>query len=260
MEVTAGEFYNTGTHVLTGQLTGSFGPTGGGSTIASSNTDGTIETSGGRNASTFKTSTTRGSITYDQTTVPVTTAAVFSTLIPSSAFGYWMSTTLDHVAIFTTVSGNSNNGVVSTLVLDSAYAASSLFDHAPLVGWDQNDGFLMSSHFKGVARSSTTYVSAHAKASGVYGSKLPALADTYLGAFAWAPHVYLDYLTQGSANPTPNTQIDGGIHVGYVPDILMAWGGSMGDTITVSGVTYVLTGPLTSFAANLQPTLAVLVE
>jgi hypothetical protein len=184
----------------------------------------------------------------------------FQTLLDSSAFGYWMSVTLDHVALWTTVAANRNDAVISSLVRDADYLASGIYNHTPIVTWN-TQGFMMSSNIIGVTPTSTAWTAAVFGASGVIGAKLPALTDSYLPAYAWQPYVYLTYLNQGSANATPTTAMVGLVPVGQVPDFLMVYGGSVGDTITVSGVTYVLTPPLVgSSTANINPTLALLVE
>lgn len=184
----------------------------------------------------------------------------FQTLIPSSAFGYWASVTLDHVALWTTVTTNSNNAVMSSLIIDDDYAANSLYSHTPVVTISTTSCSL-SSGMIGTTPTSTVYLANHWTISGNLGAKLPALSDTYFPAYAWKPYFYLDYLAQGSANPTPLTAINDRVTIGQVPDYLSVWGGSVGDTITVSGATYVLTGPLLgSAAAVTSPTLALLVE
>lgn len=194
----------------------------------------------------------------------------FQTLIPSSAFGYWASITLDHFAIWTTVAANRQSAVFSTVVLDPYYESLGLFSDSPLVGWTEGTGtgtsgyFQLSSHLAvGINPTTTEYVAIGATFSNNYGAKLPALSDTYLDAFSWQPLIYLSYMTQGTgpANPTPATALGGQLVVGQVPDVLMVYGGSIGDTVTVNGATYVLTGPLcTNFEARMQPTLALLVE
>jgi len=195
----------------------------------------------------------------------------FQTLIPSSAFGYWASVTLDHVALWTTVAANVQSAVMSTLILEADYTALGLFSDSPIVCWTgQSAGtgmtgyFQLSSHLAvGINPTTTEYVAIGATFSNVYGAKLPALSDTYLDAFAWQPFVYLAYMTQGSgaANPTPTTALMGQVVVGRVPDFLMVWGGSIGDTVEVELATYVLTGAmLNNFDTDKRPTLALLVE
>lgn len=194
----------------------------------------------------------------------------FQTLIPSSAFGYWASITLDHVAIWTTVAANRQSAVFSSIILDPYYEGLGLFSDSPIVGWTEGTGtgtsgyFQLSSHLAvGINPTTTEYVAIGATFSNVYGAKLPALSDTYLDAFAWQPLIYLSYMTQGSgaANPTPTTALLGQIVVGQVPDFLMVWGGSIGDTVEVELATYVLTGAMCSnFSTDHRPTLALLVE
>lgn len=193
----------------------------------------------------------------------------FQTLIPSSAFGYWASVTLDHVALWTTIAANVQSAVMSTIILDPDYVAAGLFSDSPIVCWtghavgsNLTGYFQCSSHLAvGIDPTTTAYVALGMTFSNVYGSKLPALSDTYLDAFAWQPYIYISYMIQGSTNPTPTTALRGQIVVGRVPDFLMVWGGAIGDTVEVELATYVLTGPmLTQFPTDGRPTLALLVE
>jgi hypothetical protein len=193
----------------------------------------------------------------------------FQTLIPSSAFGYWASVTLDHVALWTTIAANVQGAVMSTIILDADYVAEGLFSDSPIVCWTgQQAGTGMTGHFQlsshlavGINPTTTEYVALGATFSNVYGAKLPALSDTYLDAYAWQPLIYLSYMIQGSGAATPTTALRGQIVVGRVPDFLMVWGGSIGDTVTVDGATYVLTGPFCgNFPTDGRPTLALLVE
>lgn len=267
------EEYNAGTHVATkfpavfSEIPSSSSSPGG---YKSARADGSI-TSTSLNLSTTPVSTSMFTVSanYGSSSNQYNAAGPgFQTLIPSSAFGYWMSVTLDHVALWTTVATNYQNAVISTLVLDSTYEAYGLFSDSPIVCWTSGSGtgtsgyFQLSSHLAaGINPTTSSYVALGVTFSGVFGAKLPALSDTYLDAFAWQPYVYLSYMTQGSTNPTPTTQIAGLIAVGQVPDFLMVWGGSVGDTVEVDSATYVLTGALCSnFSSDIRPTLALLVE
>jgi hypothetical protein len=270
VQVIGAEEYNAGTHIATGLCGAPFGdtPTSGSGYKSSQPTTGFLSTTT-RNMSTFTVSTTPTTISSNEgssSSQNNTTTPGFQTLLPSSAFAYWASVTLDHVALWTTVATNFESAVVASVVLDAGYEGNPLFNDKMLVCWSSgsstNGGnFQASSHFIGVALGTTTYLAAAVTFSGVYGAKLPALTDTYLDAFAWMPYIYLSYMTQGSANPTPGTQIAGQIVVGRVADFLMVWGGSMGDTVEVDAATYVLTGPmLNAWGSTLRPTLALLVE
>lgn len=259
VQVIPAQAYDSGTKLLSG-ICGAGFPTATPNIVYSSEPTTGYTSSTTLNMATLTVSPAPTTITQRQKSSTTTTTPGFQTLIPSSAFAYWMSITLDHVAIWTTVSVNSQDCVMSTLNVDPAYVAEGIYNENPIVSWDSTF-FRMSSHLLGVAITSTTYVAAHANYSGVYGAKLPFLVDTYLDAYAWAPEIYLDYLSLGPSNPIGGTQLVGMAHVGTCPDILMVWGGSIGDTIEVSGSTYVLSNPMTSnTSSEAQPTLAVLVE
>ena len=254
------EDYNAGTHVASGLCGARFDQNAPNSSYVTGrdSTGYTSTTTINMSTATILTTTVTllylsGSSTSQYATIPG-----FQTLIPSSAFGYWMSVTLDHVALWTTVATNVNHAVISSLIMDDDYVASGLFDVHPVVAFT-SQSFEMSSHIIGIAPTTTAYTAVSASYSKAYGAKLPALSDTYLDAFAWQPYVYLDWMQQGSANPTPGTQINGMIVVGQIPDYLLVWGGSIGDTVTVDSATYVLS-PQLGGSTNAQPTVAVLVE
>lgn len=216
------------------------------------------------NMNTHIVSPTMTPCTYFQRATGLQTNPGFQTLIPSSAFAYWMSVTLDHVALFTTVAVNRQSVVYSSLALDAAYGASALYNHQPIASWTDTQ-FALSSSLIGVTitPSPFAYRGVHAAFSGTFGAKLPALSDQYFGAFAWRPYIYLDALSGSNGTPAyQNTAITGGVYVGYAPDIYMVYGGSIGDTVTIDGATYVLTGTfvLTNNDNTARPTLALLVE
>jgi len=182
----------------------------------------------------------------------------FHTLTPSSAFAYWASITLDHVAVFTTVAANAQSGVYSTLDLDPIYAADTSFRPTPIVAWDTTS-FAISDGLIGPAGavSSGNYRATKIDYSRSFGSKLPALADEYEVAYAWRPAVYVDSITGSSS--FQDTSFRGGYYMGEAFDIYMVWGGSIGDTVTIDGGTYVLTMPMDP--GSVQPcSIAVLVE
>lgn len=190
----------------------------------------------------------------------------FSIVVPSSAFGYWMSVTLDHVAIFTTIPGSY---VVGTLDVDPDYAAlnSAGFGNGvavnPLVAYVQNSNpsttqFTgISALAKGVAGtpSNTNQLSPRARRAGPYGSLLPAITGPYLPAYAWRDAWYLasiDYQgkSSGGSPAFEDTALGGGIHIGDSIDWYMVYGGSIGDTVEIGGATYVLSGQITG---SVQP-------
>lgn len=273
VHVLGAEAYVSGTHIATG-LCGAPFSNWGSSTPASYKTN--------RPTTGYYSNTTRNMATFTTSPTIQTISTLegssssqynngnpgFQTLIPSSAFAYWASVTLDHVAIWTTVNTNAQHGIVSTLILDDDYEANALYNHTPLVGWyggpSGNGRHLqMSSSLLGLNPTTTEYVATGVTFSQVYGAKLPALADAYFeDAYAWMPYVYLNYMTQGSANVVPlGGQLAGQMVVGRVPDFFLVWGGTIGDTVTIDAATYVLSDPLlTSWSTDLRPTAAVLVE
>lgn len=252
------ESWNTGTKLASG-ISGGFTSPFSSSDGASSN-----PTTGYTSATTINLGTL--AVTTSVTSISVASAGTTSnqsnfgwqTLVPSSAFAYWMSVTLDHVGLWTTVATNVGQAIICSLIMDDDYVASGLYNPHPVVTFN-SVGFALSSHFYGVPISNNSYVSAGFGYSGVFGSKLPALSDTYFDAFAQRPYVYLTSLRQGSSNPTPQTSIRGQVVVGRIPDFLTVWGGSIGDTVTVGSATYVLSPPLVS-ANDTGITAAVLVE
>lgn len=267
VQVIGASEYNAGTHIASGLSGAPFGE------IPSSSANNGGYKSGLPTTGLFST-TTRNMATFTVTSAPSTissnygnsgnqannTYPGFQTLIDSSAFGYWMSVTLDHVALWTTVAANRQDAVISTLVMDAGYAASSLWNHKPIVTFSEAY-FQMNAGIIGVAIDATHYTAVGAEFSGVFGSKLPALTDSYLAAFAWQPYVYFTYMEQGGSNTTPGTALFGGVVVGRVPDFYLAWGGSIGDTVEVDSATYVLTRPLlTAWPAVKRPTCLLLVE
>lgn len=261
VSVIGGEAYDSSTHILSGVC---------GAPFKQADPQ-TIKTS--QPTTGYLTPDTLNASTHVPNTVPYTFlvysagssvnsqyAPGFQTLIPSSAFGYWASITLDHVALWTTVASNVKNAVLSSLIMDAGYVSAGIYNAHPVVCWS-HDSFEMSSHIKGVPITLNGWLGAHAAYSGTYGSKLPLLSDGYLAAYAWRPFVYLDYMQQGPTNPTPDTSIFGEVVVGRAPDFLLVWGGSIGDTVDVASATYVLTDVMsTDSVQQVRPTVALLVE
>lgn len=252
------ESWNTGTKIASG-ISGTIV-----SSSSSTDTRSSQPTTGYTTPTTVNLSTTTVNTSRAQLVVYTSgssgpqTGYAFETLIPSSAFGYWMSVTLDHVGLWTTVAVNAVNAMICSLIVDDDYATDGKFNPHPIATFN-TDGFALSSHFYGVAIASSTYVSARYEFSGVFGAKLPALSDTYYPAYAQRPYVYLTYLRQGASNPTPSTALTGSVVVGRIPDFLTVWGGSIGDTVTVDSATYVLSPPLVA-TSDFGVTAAVLVE
>ncbi len=254
LEVWASEAYNSGTHIMSSICGGPQAPgVPLGSSIAGSTFSNTVngDASGATlNMSTKSLSPVRTSITtYSFGTNTANTVPGFSTLLPSSAFAYWMSVSLDRVGLFTSLASGAvaQHAVYSTVAFDSVYKADARFKDTSIVCWQDfnsstaSAGFLISSGLIAAsAPSSGNYTGSHFNFSQPFGSKLPILADTFDVAYAWAPHIYVDAINGGGVPPFPGTVFSGGIHAGAVPDFYLVYGGSVGDTVTVGGATFVL--------------------
>lgn len=263
VEVWAAEAYNDTTHVVSGMTCAMMGANGDLNTFRSTQpttgyfTDATINlnTVGVTPAKTYVV-TYKGAKNITEQAAPG-----FQTLTPSSAFAYWMSVTLDHVALFTTVVGG-QNAVIATLDLEADYTSDTNFSHTPIISWDDAN-FTLSSGLLGIDMiNNSTYRSVHASYSGTFGAKLPALTDTYYDAYACKPEIYFDMIFgQGGTPSFEATALVGGVVAGAVIDFYVVYGGAIGDTVTIAGATYVLTGRMDSKQPNQnQPTFALLVE
>lgn len=257
--------YNTGTHVLSHGIDGpmGMGPTIGALSIQ--DTDGGMGI--GTNA-TFPVSTRAAtSAAFQTSSIPggntgsnAATPGIQS-LFPSSAFAYWISITLDHVCLFTTISsGQRGDGVISTLALDSGYTADDNYRHTPLVCWNtQNNGssgtFFTALGIKTTTApsSSTNYVASSTAFTREFGARLPNITGTFYDAVAWKPYVWYNDLAGGlSVGNWTGDQSIGGLLIGQVSDFYLVHGGSIGDTVTIDSATYVLF-PLAA-ASGLGPT------
>jgi hypothetical protein len=180
----------------------------------------------------------------------------FAVIIPSSAFGYWMSVTLDHVGVYTTIPGFY---FVSSLDVDPDYAAlDATFGNgvntSPVVGFFNNGastGLGISATVIGTGMSSTEQISPQARRAATIGAFLPALDNAYLPAYAWRDAWYLrsiDYASASAGASAPiwaDTGVGDGFHIGDGIDWYCVYGGSIGDTVEIAGGTYVLSGLLT---------------
>ncbi|MGB5084578.1 MAG: hypothetical protein WBO09_08195 [Methylocystis silviterrae] len=204
----------------------------------------------------------------------------FSVIVPSSAFGYWMSVTLDHVAVFTTIPGSY---VVGTLDVDPAWTALVPGDFGngvavnPVVAYVQNAA-PNSTQYQGISataigvpgtQGNTNQLAPRASRATPIGSPLPILDGSYLPAYAWRDAWYLvslNFSNNRSAGGTPafdHPVMGQGIHIGNSIDWYMVYGGAIGDTVVIAGATYVLSGLLTGSTSDDTPTaayIAVLVE
>jgi hypothetical protein len=201
----------------------------------------------------------------------------FAVIVPSSAFGYWASVTLDHFSVFTTVPGSFFAG---TLDLDADWVGLTGFGNGqclnPIVAFVQNST-PNTNEFSGISAlvkgSTGTPTAANqltpaGRFAKFVGAKLPALTGNYLPAYAWRLAAYLQTLSAGSASSggTPsydNAGVGDGLHIGDGIDYYMVYGGSIGDTVEIEGGTYVLSGQMTGNTSPDTQTaiyVAVLVE
>lgn len=181
------------------------------------------------------------------------------TLLPSSAFAYWCSVTLDHVAFFTTVAaGTRSEGIVSSMILDPGYKGlAASFDQRPLMVWSNDPMFSSSGGLKGVDNpTANNYIASTLSYSGDFGPELPRINGTYFSASAWKPYTWMSGASgaKSSGPAWDGTDLAGGLLVGQAPDWYMVHGGSLGDTVTIDGAVYVLCPRLGA------PTIAVLVK
>lgn len=187
-----------------------------------------------------------------------------SIITPSSAFAYWMSVTLDHVGLFTTIP---NTYVVGTLDLAEGWAAAPFpVSTNPLFGASINGGSTplegVSASVIGTGSTNTVNLVPTNTRSANYGAPLPVIDGSYLDAFAWRPRYNLTALSGASTGvPTfDSPQFGDGYPIGDAIDIYSATAGAVGDTVVIGGATYVLTGPMGTSQVNARPCFAFLVE
>lgn len=183
-----------------------------------------------------------------------------SVVVPSSAFAYWMSVTLDHVGVFTTIS---NTYIVSTLDVAASWSAADFpVNTTPLISVIQvttgtaltSEGF--SAGIIGTGATTTNRIIPTYRGNSPIGAPLPILDGNYLDAYAWRRNYFLASATGGTAN-TPawdNPEFGDGWIIGKIIDFYFVNGGAVGDTVTIDGATYVLTAPMAG------RTVALLVE
>ena len=216
-----------------------------------------------------------------------TTRPWFATIIPSSAFGYWCSVTLDHVALFTTISSPNGpfNFLASTLDVDAEWAA---LNSPPVFGngvavnpvvafYGEGTSGATGAPSKGqgisvsiLGSNNTQRIGADQRFAGQVGAILPTLTSPWLPAYAWRTAAYQTFAdTQSDATGTDPTwdfpRFGDGFHIGDAIDFWQVRGGSIGDTVVIDGGTYVLSGAFNS-GGGASPitgdpvTFAVLVE
>lgn len=186
----------------------------------------------------------------------------FSTITPSSAFAYWMSVTLDHVSVYTTISStNPQYFFASTLDVDPTWS-SRPFPVAtnPIICYSKVSGISASM----ISPSGTQHINPSNASALNVGTALPTLAGTYLPTYAWRDVWYLKSVASSYApggDPTwDNPQLGDGMTIGKGIDWYRVYGGSLGDTVEISGATYVLSGRMVGNTDPLGVFVAVLVE
>lgn len=243
VQIIAGNAYNSGTHILSGI---------GGSAASQNPTAGNAynETSGahmpGYGVNVATDTLTSWSAHGNSMIKPW-----FAVIVPSSAFGYWMSVTLDHVGVYTTIPGIF---FASTLAMDPAYTALSFVMTNPIVSAASgagigNAGPSGAIHGQGLSEFASNNITDTTRPSAKVGAPLPILAGNYLPAYAWRGAWYLTAGAGGATTSAPawdNPAFGDGLHIGDAIDYYQVNGGNLGDTVDILGSTYVLSGNLAS--------------
>lgn len=168
---------------------------------------------------------------------------------PSTAFAYWISITLDHVFITSTipaVAPIANHAYVAfTMDIDPAWTALP-FAVNPNPVASMGRGRAISATVVGTSFTPADHVNPEMNGpDDVYGIPLPALSSDYFPAYAWRPQTYLSSLTVNDNNvlqlPGPRQVL-----IGEAIDVYAVRGGAIGDTVDILGATYVLTGPFST--------------
>lgn len=262
MELMAGGAYDSGTHTLSeiaGLLTGT-GTFGG----YAESTNGQLISARMVNVA------VNTSKLYSSHSVSIT-KPWFATIIPSSAFAYWLSVTLDHVSLFTTIATDVDSSpyfFASSLAVSADWLAQPFAKNVhPVINISRDTG--ISATMIGVGLSSNTnYINPVARFSKIVGTSLPNLSGNYLPAYAWRGAWYLDRVNgQGGTPAFDSPKFGDGFHIGDGIDYYHVYGGSIGDTVTIDGSTYVLSGLIdgtsydgTANAVSTAMYVAVLVE
>lgn len=193
----------------------------------------------------------------------------WANIVPSSAFAYWASVTLDHVSLFTTIivlSSGTAHYLAATLDVAASWLAQPYpIATNPVVSYSkQKSG--MSATLIGVTPGS---INPRNTPTSNIGVALPILDGEYLPAYAWRDAWYSTGVTAIAAAipPFDYPAMGDGIHIGDAIDYYRVYSGSIGDTVTIGGATYVLSGvvkpatvPVTNAGIDNATYLAVLVE
>lgn len=257
-EVLCGGAYNSTTHVLS-QITDS--DSGTGSTTGSASPY--AETVTGAHCGPLNVNaapTTSSSWSSHSNTI---NKGWFWCIVPSSAFGYWASVTLDHVWITTTIAPANGRATQAFCAYTLDVSADWLAQPYPVASNPVcSMGFTSGISVSVIGNGTTDAVHINPSVSGLnvtYGVTLPALSSIFYPAYAWRPTPYLSSLNYNNLDPL----VSPGVRqqtIGQAIDIYAVKGGAIGDTVTIDGATYVLSGPYLSTTGNGGMQLAVLVE
>jgi hypothetical protein len=186
----------------------------------------------------------------------------FYAIIPSSAFGFWSSITLDHVYLATTIApalGYTNVAFVAfTVDLTAEWIANPIAAQNPIAMASRGLGVSVSI----IGTGTTDNDHRDATVDGLtqtYGVELPALTSDILPAYAWRPTLFWSGIDYDALEPI--VSVGGGSRqfvIGEAIDLYFVREGSIGDTVTIDAATYVLSGNFNTSMTG--PSAAVLVE
>lgn len=186
----------------------------------------------------------------------------FRVIVPSSAFGYWASITLDHVWFTTTITPPTNYLTTAfcsyTLDVDPAWSALGFVATNPVMMISGGQGCSVSIIGTGTTDNDHRFGTVAGQVD-TYGVALPALTSDMLPAYAWRPTPFLSGIDYDALEPA--ISVGGGVRqfiIGEAIDIYAVREGSIGDTVEIDSATYVLSGNYNNVAT--LPCFAVLVE
>lgn len=264
MEIMAGGAYDVGTHVLS-QIAGSMDGTGTGS---GSNSPYAEAVTGAHMQSRAVNVATNLTTTFTSHGAS-NNKPWFATVVPSSAFAYWASVTLDHVSLFTTIVDPSASGnpffFAASLDVDPDYSALGFVATNPIIQYAKAAG--LSASVIGTGATDTDHRDPRTIYADNVGAVLPTLTTDYIPAYAWRDAIYLRGVDAAGGTPAwpTNLAFGNGWHIGDGIDYYRVFGGSIGDTVEIDSATYVISGPIVGSQASggvssTQVCIAVLVE
>jgi hypothetical protein len=186
----------------------------------------------------------------------------FYAIVPSSAFGFWASVTLDHVYLATTITPTLNYVNVAfcafTVDLSAEWIANPIAAQNPIAMVSRGSGVSVSIIGTGTTDNDHRDATVAGLAE-VYGVALPSLTSDILPAYAWRPTLFWSSIDYDALEPVVG--VGSGTRqfvIGEAIDVYFTHEGSIGDTVTIDAATYVLSG---NFNTSLTlPSAAVLVE